>query len=40
MYDYKVTSLEEERVPLIEHLGTIEKNIKQMYKELLDEANS
>lgn len=40
MYDFKVSSLQEERAPLISHLSTIQKNIKELYKELLDEANS
>jgi uncharacterized membrane protein len=31
--------LQEERMPLADHLNDVEKNIKMMFKQLLDEAN-
>ncbi|KAL4489496.1 hypothetical protein ABPG72_002792 [Tetrahymena utriculariae] len=40
VYDYQVTSLKEERSPLIDHLKNMEKNVRVMYKELLDESEA
>ena len=40
VYDHRVTSLTEEHGPLVDHLENMEKHIKTIYKELLDEANS
>jgi hypothetical protein len=40
VYDHRVSTLNEEHGPLVEHLENMEKHIKTIYKELLDEANS
>lgn len=40
VYDYRVNNLKEERGPLMDHLQSMDKHVKTMYKELLDEAAS
>lgn len=40
MYDYIVNNLKEEKGPLLDHLHNMDKHVKTMYKELLDEAAS
>ncbi|KRX00028.1 WD40-repeat-containing domain [Pseudocohnilembus persalinus] len=39
VYDYRMNTLQEERQPLIDHLSNMEKHVKNLYKELLDEAS-
>ena len=38
VYDYRVGTLKDERQPLKDHLFNMDKHVKNMYKELLDEA--
>ena len=40
MYDHRVTTLNEEHTPLVDHLDNMEKHIKTIYKELLEEAQA
>lgn len=40
VYDHRVNTLNDEHGPLVEYLENMEKHIKTIYKELLDEANS
>lgn len=40
VYDHRVTSLNEEHNPLVDHLDNMEKHIKTIYKELLEEAQA
>eukprot|EP00828_Plagiopyla_frontata_P042061 TRINITY_DN6187_c0_g1_i5.p1 TRINITY_DN6187_c0_g1~~TRINITY_DN6187_c0_g1_i5.p1 ORF type:complete len:477 (-),score=71.57 TRINITY_DN6187_c0_g1_i5:94-1524(-) len=40
VYDYRVNLLKDERGPLLEHLENMDKHVKLLYKELLDEAAS
>ena len=39
VFNHRVSKLKEEHEPLIEHNENLEKHIKKMYWELLDEAN-
>ena len=38
MYDYRVNTLKEEREPLLEHLKNMDKHVKNLYNELIEEA--
>ncbi|KAL4462030.1 hypothetical protein ABPG74_000875 [Tetrahymena malaccensis] len=40
VYDYQVTTLKDERLPLKEHLTNMEKHVKNLYNELLEEAGT
>jgi predicted RNase H-like nuclease (RuvC/YqgF family) len=38
VYDYRVNTLKEEREPLLEHLKNMDKHVKNLYNELIEEA--
>lgn len=38
VYDYRVNTLKEEREPLLEHLKNMDKHVKNLYNELIQEA--
>ena len=40
VYDYRLSTLLEEKEPLTQHQGKLDENTKNIYKELLDEADA
>jgi len=38
VYDYRVNTLKDEREPLLEHLKNMDKHVKNLYNELIEEA--
>lgn len=40
VYDYRVTTLVDEKQPLMQHYQQLDQNVKVMYKELIDESEA
>jgi chromosome segregation ATPase len=40
VYDYRMSTLMEEKEPLTNHLGQLDDNVKSIFKELIDEAEA
>lgn len=38
VYDYRVSTLKEEKEPLMGHLKNMDKHVRNLYNELIDEA--